>query len=307
MGTKPATFVYLSVLKTDQLSLLSWASSSSNTAVCSGSFESLSFHNKITASVQKVSWLIKVVSLLKYCSYLCGLHLCTMHDVPSPPEASSSPFGLKRTTLTALVCLARLDRNSTTAFPSPSVSTRHNCSKPKYITKANENYIYIKTCKISPHKLVGINDFNERNPIFNAHITQSIVSWSKSVLVVRRPSIVNIVMVHVHAHVSVVSPSCRLCSHSLWLLCPLQLSPGDEGVHQSRAGSPGCKLVPYCAKQSHTLPPSCWVLHDLKRTKVRKINTMDLNAHVWAQEISYYHLEVRKLRKPRYLHRAEIH
>ena len=45
--------------------------------------------------------------------------------VPSPPEASSSPPGLKRTTLTALVCLARLERKSTTAFPSGPVSTRH--------------------------------------------------------------------------------------------------------------------------------------------------------------------------------------
>lgn len=150
MGTKPATFVYLRVLKTDQLSLLSWASSSSwNTGVCSGSFESLSFHSKITASVQKVSWLIKVVYLPKYCSYLCTLHLCTMRDIPSPPEASSSPFGLKRTTLTALVCLARLDRNSTTAFPSPSVATRHNYSMPKYVIQR----LVMKNISKSKHEI----------------------------------------------------------------------------------------------------------------------------------------------------------
>lgn len=163
--TKPATFVYLRVLKTDQLSLLSWASSSSwNTAVCSGSFESLSFHSKITASVQKVIWLIKVVSLLKYCSYLCSLRLCTMRDIPSPPEASNSPFGLKRTTLTALVCLARLDRNSTTAFPSPSVSTRHNCSTPKYTVSFNQWWWKMypnQEMQLFPHKSASTTSVKE--------------------------------------------------------------------------------------------------------------------------------------------------
>lgn len=71
--------------------------------------------------------------------------ICRTRDIPSPPEASSSPFGLKRTTFTALVCLARLDRNSTTAFPSPSLSTRHNCRiKPKYIT--HEKYKHTNAC-----------------------------------------------------------------------------------------------------------------------------------------------------------------
>ncbi|TNN39960.1 hypothetical protein EYF80_049877 [Liparis tanakae] len=50
-----------------------------------------------------------------------------MCDVPSPPEASVSPPGLKRTTLTALVCRAKLERNSTTAFPSGPLTTRHSC------------------------------------------------------------------------------------------------------------------------------------------------------------------------------------
>lgn len=242
MGTKPATFLYLRVLKTDQLSLLSWASSSSwNTGVCSGSFESLSFHSKITASVQKPSnnkgrFPVEILQLF--------MHLASVYcvwDIPSPPEASSSPFGLKRTTLTALVCLARLDRNSTTAFPSPSVSTRHNCSKQIHIlyhtTNGSEKYISFNTC--FPHKSKEIRFLNAQ-------------SWSKS-------------------PIHTVSLRCRLCSHSLWLPCPLQPWPADEGVHQSRAGSPGCKLVPYCAKQSHTLPPSCWVVHDLKRTTVKWI------------------------------------
>lgn len=48
---------------------------------------------------------------------------------PSPPEASSSPVGEKRTTFTAFVCLAKFDRNSTTAFPSGPLSTRHNYTK----------------------------------------------------------------------------------------------------------------------------------------------------------------------------------
>lgn len=51
-GTEAGRVVYLSVLTTDQLSLLSWASSSSwNMGACSGSLESLSFHRRIAASV----------------------------------------------------------------------------------------------------------------------------------------------------------------------------------------------------------------------------------------------------------------
>lgn len=74
-----------------------------------------------------------------------------MWNIPSPPEASSSPFGLKRTTLTAFVCLARLDRNSTAAFPSASVSTRHNCGiKPKihHTAIGDEKYNCIEMCNL---------------------------------------------------------------------------------------------------------------------------------------------------------------
>lgn len=51
--------VYLNVLNTDQLSLLSWASSSSwNMGACSGSFESFSFHSRMAASVPNKNHMI---------------------------------------------------------------------------------------------------------------------------------------------------------------------------------------------------------------------------------------------------------
>lgn len=46
---------------------------------------------------------------------------------PSPPDAKISPFGEKRTTFTALVWRARLDKNSTIAFPSGPFSTFQTC------------------------------------------------------------------------------------------------------------------------------------------------------------------------------------
>lgn len=201
MGIKPDTFVYLRVLKTDQLSLLSWASSSSwNTGVCSGSLESLSLHSRITASVQKekVSWSTKSISLLNYypACFLCTLHLRTMRLIPSPPEASSSPFGLKRTTLTALVCLARLDRNSTTAFPSPSWSTRHNYRiKPKYIIHplVMKNVTRSKNAIFSPFT----NQLLSKTLVKETRIHHSMESWSK-VLLVQRLSILNYWFISTH-------------------------------------------------------------------------------------------------------------
>lgn len=192
MGIKPATFVYLRVLKTDQLSLLSWASSSSwNTGVCSGSLESLSFHSRITASVQKVkvSWSIKCYFPAETLPSEFFMHITSiMCLIPSPPEASSSPFGLKRTTLTALVCLARLDRNSTTAFPSPSWSTRHNCRiKPKYTIHplAMENVTHAMQCNVFPK-----NQFLSKTLVKESRIHHSMESGSK-IIPVHRLSIMN--------------------------------------------------------------------------------------------------------------------
>lgn len=106
---------------------------------CSGSLESFSFQSRMAESEpnrdvnsyksgrkKKPFGENKITNIFfstpPYLTYL-------RQDIPSPPEASSSPFGLKRTTLTALVCRARLDRNSTTAFPSGPMSTRHSCIK----------------------------------------------------------------------------------------------------------------------------------------------------------------------------------
>lgn len=193
-----------------------------------------------------------------------------MRLIPSPPEASSSPFGLKRTTLTALVCLARLDRNSTTAFPSPSWSTRHNCRvKPKYII----------------HPLAMKNVTRSKNAFFPPQISYQ-KQWKKTVFTTQWSHEAKLASykdfpLWIIGWYSRTSDVNRFCSHSPWLLCPLQLLPTDERVHHSRAGSPGCKLVPYCAKQFHRLPPSYWVIHekDLKSTKVLKIHSAELNVN----------------------------
>lgn len=86
------------------------------------------------------------------------------------------------------------------------------------------------------------------------------------------PSVLPVICWFLFTHMeALISPEVNgFCSHSPWLLCPLQLSLADEAVHQGRAGSPGCKPVPYCARQSHTLPPSSRVTHHLDNTDVLK-------------------------------------
>lgn len=127
--------MYLNVLTTDQLSLLSWASSSSwKTRVCSGSLLSFSFHRKMAASVEIKTYYCKLLftRLTRFIVNFISIHFIYW-DSPSPPEARNSPLGLNRTTFTAFVCLTKLDRKSTTAFPSGPRSTLHICSRIKGI------------------------------------------------------------------------------------------------------------------------------------------------------------------------------
>lgn len=209
MGIKPATFVYLRVLKTDQLSLLSWASSSSwNTGVCSGSLESLSFHSRITASVQKekVSWSIKSY-FPEILPSMLFMHITSVYHASHTVSSWGKQLSIwaKAHHIDSFGMSRQVGQKLDDCFSVPILvhtPQLQNQAKIYYTPTGDEIVTPSKKCNISPHKSV-IKNISERNS-YSCH--EAKLSYHKDFHYE--------LLVHIHAHqmLIVTHPDC--CVHS---------------------------------------------------------------------------------------------